>query len=107
MGFDFATQLGFRGLTVVTFLPLAGALVMLIFMRKRPNAYKITALVTSILTLALAIFLATQFQTGTAEYQFQENVSWIANLGISYHLGVDGISLLMILLTTCSRWWPS
>jgi NADH-quinone oxidoreductase subunit M len=87
-------------LTILTFLPIAGALVMLIFMRKRPSAYKATALVTSILTLALAVFLASQFRTGAAEYQFQENVGWIANLGISYHLGVDGISLLLILLTT-------
>ena len=73
---------------------------MLLFMRRRPSAYKTTALVTSILTLALAIYLATQFQTGTADYQFQENLSWIASLGISYHLGVDGISLLLVLLTT-------
>jgi len=87
-------------LTFLTFLPVAGALVMLVFMRGRPNAYKATALVTSILTFALAVYLATQFQAGTAGYQFQENVSWIANLGISYHLGVDGISLVLILLTT-------
>ena len=40
-----------------------------------PSAYKMTALVTSIITLALAIYLATQFQTGTADFQFQENVS--------------------------------
>ena len=87
-------------LTILTFLPVAGALLMLIFMRGRPSAYKLTALVTTIVTLALAIYLATQFQTGTADFQFQENVSWISSLGISYHLGIDGISLLLILLTT-------
>ena len=73
---------------------------MLIFMRGRPSAYKLTALVTTIITLAIAIYLATQFKSGTADFQFQENVSWIPNLGISYHLGVDGISLLLVLLTT-------
>jgi NADH-quinone oxidoreductase subunit M len=87
-------------LTVLTFLPVAGALAMLIFMRGRPSAYKLTALVTTGITLALAIYLATQFQTGTAAYQFQEDHSWIPSLGISYHLGIDGISLLLILLTT-------
>ncbi|OFW62166.1 MAG: hypothetical protein A2133_03610 [Actinobacteria bacterium RBG_16_64_13] len=87
-------------LTILTFLPVAGALVMLVFMRKRPSAYKTTALVTSIFTLALAIYLATQFRADTADFQFVENVSWISSLGISYHLGVDGISLLLILLTT-------
>jgi NADH-quinone oxidoreductase subunit M len=79
---------------------MAGALVMLLFMRRRPNAYKATALITSIITLALAVYLATQFQTGTAGFQFEERVSWIASLGISYHLGIDGISLILILLTT-------
>ncbi len=87
-------------LTILTFLPVAGALLMLIFMRGRPSAYKLTALVTTVITLALAIYLAAQFQSGTADFQFQENVAWIPSLGISYHLGVDGISLLLILLTT-------
>jgi NADH-quinone oxidoreductase subunit M len=100
VGFDFATQIGFRGLSLLTFLPLAGALVMLVFMRGRPNAYKTTALVTTLATFGLSLYLATQFQTGTADYQFVENSSWIASLGVSYHMGVDGISLLMMLLTT-------
>jgi NADH-quinone oxidoreductase subunit M len=97
---DFATQIGFRGLSLLTFLPLFGALVMLIFMRGRPSAYKMTALVTSIFTFALSVYLATQFHPGTAEFQFVENNSWISSLGISYHLGIDGISLLLIVLTT-------
>jgi NADH-quinone oxidoreductase subunit M len=87
-------------LTILTFLPIAGALAMLIFMRGRPSAYKITALVTTIITLAVAIYLAATFKTGSADFQFQESHSWIANLGISYHLGIDGISLLLVLLTT-------
>ncbi len=94
------TQIGFRGLTFLTFLPIAGALIMLIFMRGRPNAYKTTALVTTIFTFALSIYLVTQFQTGTAEFQFVEKASWISSLGISYHVGVDGISMVLILLTT-------
>ena len=57
-------------LTILTFLPVAGALVMLVFMRKRPSAYKTTALVTSIFTLALAIYLATQFRAAPAAFQF-------------------------------------
>jgi NADH-quinone oxidoreductase subunit M len=87
-------------LTILTFLPIAGAAIMLIFMRGRPSAYKLTALVTTIITLAIAIYLASQFNSGTADFQFQEDVAWIPSLGISYHLGVDGISLLLVLLTT-------
>lgn len=100
MEFEFAQQIGFRGLTVLTFLPVVGALVMLIFMRGRPNAYKTTALVTSIFTFALSVYLATQFRAGTAEFQFVEDNSWIPSLGIRYHLGIDGISLLLVVLTT-------
>jgi NADH-quinone oxidoreductase subunit M len=86
-------------LTILTFLPLLGSLVMLLFMRGRPRAYKTTALVASLLTLGLAIYLFTQFDAGSASYQFQEDFRWISSLGIRYHLGVDGISLLMVLLT--------
>jgi NADH-quinone oxidoreductase subunit M len=87
-------------LTILTFLPVAGALLMLIFMRGRPNAYKTAALATTIIVFALSVYLAATFKTGTADFQFQENHSWISSLGINYHLGIDGISLLLVLLTT-------
>jgi NADH-quinone oxidoreductase subunit M len=87
-------------LTILTFLPIVGALVMLIFMRGRPNAYRVTALATTIIVFAISVYLASTFKTGTADFQFQENHSWISSFGIRYHLGVDGISLLLILLTT-------
>ncbi len=87
-------------LTVLTFLPLLGVLVMLLFTRGRPRAYKITALVTSILALGMAIYLFAAFDASSAGYQFQEDYRWISSVGIRYHLGVDGISLLLVLLTT-------
>jgi NADH-quinone oxidoreductase subunit M len=98
--FGFAEQIGFRALTVLTFLPMAGALLMLLFMRGRPNAYKATALVTSLAAFGLAVYMAFHFKTGTAAYQFQENFLWIQSLGINYRVGVDGISMLFLLLTT-------
>jgi NADH-quinone oxidoreductase subunit M len=97
---NLATEISSRSLTFLTFLPLVGAALMLLFMRGRPQAYKLTALVTTVLTLALSIVIAFQYDVGAGGYQFQENVSWIESLGISYHLGIDGISLLLILLTT-------
>jgi len=87
-------------LTILTFLPLFGALVMLLFTRGRPRAYKTTALVTSLTTLGLAIYLFAAFDSSSAGYQFQEDFNWIGSVGIRYHLGVDGISLLMVMLTT-------
>jgi len=98
--FGFAEQLGFRGLTLLTFLPAVGALIMLLFMRGRASAYKATALVTSLFTLALSVYLYTQFNTDTAAFQFQENFLWIESFGIRYHVGVDGISMLLIMLTS-------
>ena len=100
MDIGFAQQIGFRGLTLLTFLPTLGALFMLLFMRKRPNSYRTTALITALVTLALSIYLAGKFQTGNAGFQFVENSSWIGSFGIRYHLGIDGISMLLILLTT-------
>ncbi len=100
MEFGFAEQLGFRGLTYLTLLPVAGALIMLLFLRGRASAYKATALVTSLATFALSVYLYTQFKTDTAAFQFQENFRWIESFGIRYHVGVDGISMLMIMLTT-------
>ncbi len=94
------SDISFPALSVLTFLPTAGALFMLVFLRGRPRAYKTTALVTSVITLGLAIYLAAKFNTRTPAFQFQEHAEWIGKLGISYRLGVDGISLLLILLTT-------
>jgi NADH-quinone oxidoreductase subunit M len=99
MEFGFSEQIGFRALTLITFLPALGALVMVLFMRGRASAYKATALVTSLATLLLAGYMMTQFESGTAAFQFQENFIWIDSFGINYHLGVDGISMLLILLT--------
>jgi proton-translocating NADH-quinone oxidoreductase, chain M len=96
----FAEQIGFRALTLLTFLPSLGAVVMLVFMRGRPNAFKATALVTSLATFALALYMLTAFNVKTAAFQFQENFVWVKSFGINYHLGVDGISMLLILLTT-------
>jgi NADH-quinone oxidoreductase subunit M len=98
--FGFAEQIGFRALTLLTFLPALGALVMLIFMRGRPTAYKATALITSLAALALSLYMIIPFDTGTASFQFQENFVWVESFGINYQMGVDGISFLLILLTT-------
>lgn len=100
MDFGFAEQIGFRALTLLIFLPTIGALVMLVFMRGRPTAYKTTALVTSLAALALSVFMVFNFEAGSAAFQFQENFVWIDSFGINYRLGVDGISMLLIVLTT-------
>ena len=87
-------------LTLVTFLPALGALVLLFVPRRTENALRFGALVAALAALAASIPLYVRFDAGTAEYQFEEVARWVPGLGASYHLGIDGISLLLVLLTT-------
>lgn len=88
----------FNILSVLVFLPLAGALVLLFV----PNAalVRILSLVVTTATAAISLPLYTNFDLTTPKYQFGEHHAWIPNLDINYTLGVDGISLLLILMTT-------
>ena len=62
-----------------------------------------TALWTAIATFIVSIFLWTGFDTSTADFQFVERIAWIPSLGIYYHLGVDGISVFFVLLSTFGK----
>jgi NADH-quinone oxidoreductase subunit M len=90
-------QLGL--LSVVIWLPIAGGLVTLAFGDQRARAARWAALVSSLLTLAACVPLYTGFANGTAKFQFIERLAWIPALKSQYYLGVDGISLPLILLT--------
>src|ERR1700689_607538 len=90
-------QLGL--LSVVIWLPIAGGLVTLGFGDQRARAARWAALVSSLLTLAACVPLYADFANGTAKFQFTERLAWIPALNSQYHLGVDGISLPLILLT--------
>ena len=92
----------FPWLSVITFLPLVGVLVIL-FQRGDSEGsvqqIRNVALWTSVFTFILSLVLWVKFDTGTAEFQFVEEAAWIGE-GINYKLGVDGISVLFIILTT-------
>jgi len=86
-------------LSVVTFLPLVGALVMLFIPDGKMG--RGIALWTSLLTFVVSLGLLAGFDTAsTAAFQFEVNVPWAESIGIGYHIGIDGVSLLLILLTT-------
>jgi NADH-quinone oxidoreductase subunit M len=87
-------------LSLVTFIPAAGALLILLLPRGRDAVAKGVALGVSLLAFAVSIPLWTGFDNASADYQFVEQRAWMPTLGISYHLGIDGISLLLVLLTT-------
>jgi NADH-quinone oxidoreductase subunit M len=90
-------QLGL--LSVVIWLPIAGGLVTLGFGDQRARAARWAALLSSLLTLAACVPLYAGFANGTAKFQFIERLAWIPALKSQYYLGVDGISLPLILLT--------
>ena len=88
-------------LTVVTFVPLVGAIVLGLL----PARYaRPIALATALLAWAFSLLLAASFVPGTAGFQFVEQVSWIPTFGIDYKFGVDGLSLALVVLTTTLTW---
>src|SRR5881296_2936803 len=88
-------------LTSLIALPIAGALLLLFVRddeRSAPLAHNI-ALVVSVLVFAETLLLWNRFDAGSGEFQFVERHAWIPAFGISYFVGVDGISLLLLVLT--------
>jgi len=87
-------------LTLITFLPAAGA-ALLLFMRKaNTGGIRNIAMGVSLVTLLLSLPLFSEFDLSNPGMQFEQSVPWIPSLGIQYHVGIDGISLFLVLLTT-------
>lgn len=87
-------------LSVITYLPLLGILVICLINSKRHDLIRWVAFLTAAVTFLLSLPVYFRFDAGTWEMQFVEHIPWISQYGISYHMGVDGISLLLVLLTT-------
>ena len=90
-------------LTIVTFLPLVGAAFILMTRGEaqvvaRQSRY--VTLWTTLLTFLLSLVIWFQFENGTANFQFEERLDWLPQYRISYHMGVDGISMLFVILST-------
>ncbi len=96
-------MIDFPLLTITTFLPLVGALMIIFGISGKPEDIasnsRYMALFTSLFTLAFGIFLYMRFDPTSAEFQFVEKSDWFKPLGISYHMGVDGISVFFVLLS--------
>jgi len=85
-------------LTLITFIPAAGA-VLLMLMPRNDRAIRWTALIFSLITFAFSVHLPRFYHYGQSGFQFETNHAWIGQ-AIRYHLGVDGISMWLVLLTT-------
>ncbi len=86
-------------LSALIVTPALGAIVILFLPGRRPEIIRAAGYATSAATLGLAGWLMWNFKTGRAGYQFVESERWIGSLGIRYTVGVDGISIFMVVLT--------
>jgi NADH-quinone oxidoreductase subunit M len=91
-------------LSLIVFLPLAGAILVLLAggrgdRPEREPVVRTVALLTSLVTFAATLYLWRRFDPLSADFQFIEQHAWLPQFGIAYHLGVDGISLFLVVLT--------
>ena len=87
-------------LTLLILLPLAGSVLLFLTRPGQERLVRQIALGVSLATFALSLYMWMKFDPSLADYQFVERHSWLPEFGISYHVGVDGISLLLVVLTT-------
>ena len=87
-------------LSLTTFFPVVGILLILMIPKEKTDTIKGIALIISIVTMILAIAMYAWFDPLASGMQFDVNVPWISAFGINYHFGIDGISLLLIVMTT-------
>jgi NADH-quinone oxidoreductase subunit M len=87
-------------LSAILFIPALSALILLFLPSGKPSILRWFAFIASLIPLGLSIYLWMQFKADTPGFQFQEKYEWYSAIGSSLHLGVDGLSLTMVLLTT-------
>lgn len=90
---------GFPILSALILTPAVGALIALLMPNRRPDVARAVGYAVSAATLGLSLALLWEFKAGSGAFQFTESASWIPALGIRWQLGVDGISLFMVVLT--------
>jgi NADH-quinone oxidoreductase subunit M len=92
----------FHPLTLVTFFPLLGVLAILFINKEQKNALRWTAVITSLVTFAISLWVLASFNPQNGDLQMVINLPWIqvAGWNISFFMGIDGLSILLVLLTT-------
>ena len=89
-------------LSIVLFTPLVGLLVLLFLPSSNARAIKLWANAVALLGFLVSLPLVFNFDH-TKDYQFEEKAQWIPSLGATYHLGIDGLGLLLVMLTTVAQ----
>jgi NADH-quinone oxidoreductase subunit M len=93
-------EIGFPILSIITYLPLAAALVIIVLGKGRPQLYKIVSLAGTLAAWVLSAVLLFKFDSKAAGFQFVEDFVWVRRFHIHYGFGVDGIAALLLFLTT-------
>ena len=93
------SELDFPILTAIVLLPAVAAAVVGLLPKSRPDTIRLVGLLGSVATGVLTVWLALEFDAGEAGYQFVSEQTWIDDFGVSWILGVDGISLFLVFLT--------
>ncbi|MDK1029322.1 MAG: NADH-quinone oxidoreductase subunit M [Anaerolineae bacterium] len=86
-------------LSVIVFIPIIAGVLMMLMPAERKNEVRIIALAAAVLALLLSIWVYITYDQNVAGYQFEEVYDWVPALGIGYHVGVDGMSIPLVLLT--------
>ncbi len=94
------TIFGIPILSLLIFFPIVGAIILLFINKERADTIRVVTLILSLVEFFISIPLFFVFDSKTAAMQFVEDWWWIQSYGVSYKLGIDGISLLLVLLTT-------
>jgi NADH-quinone oxidoreductase subunit M len=87
-------------LSIVTFLPLVGAIVLLVWRGASDDGARSTALLTTVVTFIVSLAVLGRFDRADPGFQMIEQASWVKSVGLQYLVGIDGVSLWMVLLTT-------
>ncbi len=87
-------------LTVILFTPLVGAILLLFVPRESENGHRVLGNLFALLGFVVSLPLVWRFNVGVPGYQFRESANWIPSIGAHYTLGIDGISFLLVMLTT-------
>jgi NADH-quinone oxidoreductase subunit M len=90
----------FPMLTAITFLPLVGALIIFFWPKASDAMTRQIALWTSVATFVLSLVMLVGFETDQAGMQWREHMDWLPDVGINYDMGVDGVSIWLVVLTT-------
>jgi NADH-quinone oxidoreductase subunit M len=93
------SELAFPILTTLILLPVGGALAVTLISRRRGEFVKLIATVTSVATAAMSVWVTVEFDRHDDGFQFVSKHPWVEQWGIGWHLGIDGISLFLVLLT--------